>query len=236
MTEHIREDPKIAAAAERQMQAWALYQEIAGRILRPDEEHPPGRELGPFLTISREAGAGASEIAEMVGRKLGWEVLDKSLVDYVARRGHLSRSTLALVDETEANWAYDTLGPWLDHNIIPHEKYVALLTRIVMAAARQGKVIFVGRGGRFLLPYDRGPGVRIVASEKYRVAQIMRRQNLSAADARRFVQDVDRGRRDFVQRFFHRDVADPHQYDLVVNVEHLGPLAAAELIAQACRP
>ena len=236
MKEQTREEPKIVAAAERQMQAWARSQEIADRTRRVDPGLPCTGRLGQFIAVSREAGAGGGEIAELAGQKLGWEVLDKSLLDQMADRFRLSRPMLELVDENTADWAYDVLGAWLDRKIIPHGKYVAHLTRIVQAAARRGKVVLVGRGAQFLVPRDQGLAVRIIASPKYRLEQIIRRHGFDAAAARKFMVHLDRQRRDFVQQFFRRDINDPHLYDLVVNVERLGPEAAADLIVDAaCR-
>lgn len=122
MKEQTREEPKIVAAAERQMQAWARSQEIADRTRRVDPGMARAGRLGQFITVSREAGAGGGEIAELVGQKLGWEVLDKSLLDQMADRFGLSRPMLELVDENTADWAYDVLGAWLDRKIIPHGK------------------------------------------------------------------------------------------------------------------
>lgn len=235
MKERTREEPKIVAAAERQMQAWALAREIADRTIRLDQGQRLASQLGPYVTMSREAGACGSETAELVGEELGWEVLDKGLLDRVAHRFHLSRSMLELVDETTSNWAFDILGTWLDRRFIPPEKYVAHLGQIVLAAARRGNVIFVGRGVHFLLPRQSGLAVRLVAPEKYRVAQIMRRRQCNADDARRWIKETDRGRREFVRRYFHHDVEDPHLYDLVINIEGMGPVGAVEQILTAIR-
>ncbi len=235
MKEHTREEPRIVAAAERQMHAWALAQEIAERAVRIDPGHRVTGQLGPYVTISREAGACGGEIAEMVGEELGWEVLDKALLDHVANRFHVSRSMLELVDETASNWAHDMLGTWIDRQIIPHEKYVSHLVRIALAAARRGKVIFVGRGVQFLLPRECGLAVRIVAPEKYRVAQLVRRMGFTESEAHRYMKEVDDGRREFVRRYFHHDIDDPHLYDLVINTEGLGPVGAAAQIVTAAR-
>jgi len=235
MKERTREEPKIVAAAERQMQAWALTQKIADRTIRLDQGQRLASQLGPYVTVSREAGACGGEIAELVGEELGWEVLDKGLLDRVADRFHLSRSMLELVDETTSNWAFDILGTWLDRQIIPHEKYVAHLGRIALAAARRGNVIFVGRGVHFLLPRQSGLAVRLLAPEKYRVTQIMRRRQCDAEHARRWIKETDRGRREFVRRYFHHDIEDPHLYDLVINIEGLGPVGAVEQILTAIR-
>jgi cytidylate kinase len=233
MKEHTREEPQILAAAEQQMRAWSLAQEIAEGTVKSHRMDQPHGRLGNYITISREAGAGGSAIGEAVGERLGWEVLDKNLLDCVAERFHLSRPMLEMVDETASNWAYDVLGPWFDHQIVTHEKYVMHLARIVLAAARRGNVVLVGRGGPFLLPRDQGLAVRVVASEKHRVRRIMEKYAMDEPQAKQFVATLDRGRREFVSRFFRRDVADPHLYDLVINVEFLGSEAAVEEILAA---
>ncbi len=123
MKDQTREEPRIVAAAERRMYAWVQNQEIAARSPHSFYVDPSHRQLGPYIAISREAGAGGSETARLVGQRLGWEVLDKDLLDRVAEQLRASRPMLDLVDETTANWAYDILGTWLDRRIVPHEKY-----------------------------------------------------------------------------------------------------------------
>jgi hypothetical protein len=235
MKEQTREDPKIIAAAERQMQAWAKNAEIADRSVSIKFHPTHAVQEKCFLTISRESGAGGSEIAAIVGKRLGWKVLDKNLLDHVAERFHHDRSMLKLVDETRSNWVFDVLGTWMDNKVIPHETYVAQLTRIIQAVARQSNFIFVGRGARFILPREKVLAVRLVAPEGFRVKRLMHVFSLSESDARRYMRDTDKGRREFVQRFFHHDITDPHLYDLVINTEGLGLEGAAEdIVAAVC--
>lgn len=233
MKDQTREEPKIVAAAERRMHAWVLNQEVAAHSPQSYLVDPSHRRLGPYIAISREAGAGGSEIANLVGQKLGWEVLDKNLLDRVADQSRVSRPMLDLVDETAANWAHDILGTWLDRRLVPHEKYVVYLSRVVMAAARRGNVVLVGRGAQFMLPRGHGLAVRIVASEKYRVQHVMSQFHMTEGAARHFITQTDRGRGEFVGRFFRHDIADPHLYDMVINVDHIAPAVAADWIVSA---
>ncbi len=230
MKDQVREDPKILAAAERQMQAWSRSIESN---LALDDSVAIAARLKPFVAISREAGAGGSPVGRLVGEMLGWEVLDRNILDRVSQRYKLPRPMLEMVDETQANWAYDILGTWLDPKLIPHEKYVIHLGHVVLAAACQASVVYVGRGVQFLLPRDRGLSVRIIASESYRADRIAQRDEISLKEARRKMRDIDAGRRAFVQRFFHQDIDDPHLYDQVINIERCGPKAAAEWIVAA---
>ena len=141
--------------------------------------------------------------------------------------------TVEAVDETTMSWAYDIFGTWLDREIISHEKYMTRLNRIFLTAAKKGNAIFVGRGAQFLLPRDRGFAIRLVASEAYRLHNLMETHDLSMPKARQLMVRLDRGRRQFVRHFFHQDVEDPHIYDLTINVERVGTEKTADLIIRA---
>jgi hypothetical protein len=233
MKEHTREEPGILAAAERQMHAWAIGKELKDRAVRLEGEERSTQRVLRFVTISREAGAGGGEIGRHVGQRLGWEVFDKNLLDRIADRFRLSRMMLDLVDETRTSWVYDVLGTWMDRKLVPHGKYVACLSRVVLTAARRGQAVFVGRGAQFLLPQQEVLAVRIVASPKYRIQQIMEQMGISESDARRHMVEVDEGRREFVEQFFHHNITDPHLYDLVINIERCGKAGAVEEIIAA---
>ena len=152
MNTQIHENPRIAAAVERRTQAWTHTQEAAERAAQGALRLRLAACGRTHVAISREAGTDAGEIARLLGEKLGWEVLDRALLDRIAERLHEPRSMVNPVDETHGNWAYDVLGALMDDQIVTHEKYVACLTRVVRAAGRRGKVIFVGRGASSSCP------------------------------------------------------------------------------------
>jgi hypothetical protein len=232
MGDPTREAPKVAAAAERQARAWSLGQETAEFAASSMRHDTPHQHLGNYISLSREAGACGGQVAESLGKQLGWRVVDRQFVEQVAHRYHLSPTMLELVDETVSDWVHDILGPCLDPRVVPHEKYAVYLNRVAFTAARRGNVILVGRGAQFVLPRDQGMAVRLIASEKFRIHRIMERLGVNESTARRTMIEVDRGRADFVTRFFHHDVANPHLYDLVVHVDRFGLEGAATLIAQ----
>jgi cytidylate kinase len=233
MKEQIHEDPKILAAAERQMQAWSMTASREEGVVRMKSFQQLAGQLHQYLAISREAGSGGHTIAEMIGQRLGWEVLGKELLDRIAKRFHNDRMMLDLVDETPSNWVYDVLGTWMDSKIIPHDTYVVQLGRVVLAAAKHAPAIFVGRGAQFLLPREKGFVVRLVASAKFRLENLMRLKGMTSAEAQRYLNEVDQGRQEFCRRFFHHDITDPHLYDLVINTERIGMEEAAQLIYSA---
>ena len=69
-------DSGVFDAAERQMQRWLLAQQAREMATPASNAEASAAAIGPYLTISREAGAGGSRIAQLVGEAIRWEVLD----------------------------------------------------------------------------------------------------------------------------------------------------------------
>jgi cytidylate kinase len=225
----------LSMIAERQMRTWALGLQTREKL---DEQRAAAAEAPqtrPYIAISRQAGIDADEIARLVGAQSHWKVLDRALLDYMAEQHHWSRMSLDVVDERTASWFNDTIGTWLDRQMVSQVEYVHHLARIVILAARHENMVFVGRGAQFLLPREQGLTVRLFAPRKARAKRLAAQQHLSEAEAERQLDSIDDGRANFVKRYFHRDVRDPNLYDLLLNVEHFSDEAAAELVLLACR-
>ena len=189
--------------------------------------------IGPYVAISREAGAGGGQTARLLGEALGWNVLDRELIECLAEKYHISPAMLELVDEKTTNWITEFFNNLVDPHSISQWQYVSRVTRMILMAAHTGKVIFVGRGAGFILPRKCGLYVRLIADLKYRVEQIMQRRHLTFKEAQDYVTRTDADRRALAKQYFHRDASDPHAYDMVINVERFGPQLAARQIADA---
>jgi cytidylate kinase len=212
------------------MRMWALRMESQRRLKDQPVATSPKQLIHPYVAISRESGVDAGEIARLVASKCNWKVLDRELLDYMAENYHWSRIALEYVDERTASWFHEMFGKWLDEELVSQAEYVSRLGKIVLIAAQHESTVFVGRGAQFILPRDRGLSVRIIAPKQPRIKRIIARLEVSPGAAEKFIDETDKGRADFVWRYFHRDVTDPHLYDLVINLEHTTCDAAADLI------
>lgn len=234
MKVHTPEERRIIAeSAERQMRQWTLRSEIWERLAKEKQELQLEPQLAPFIAVSRESGAGGGEIGARVAEVLGFRILGREILDYLAETYKMPRDMLEFVDEKTANWMHEAFGFWIDKHTVTQDEYVVRVGKMVLLAAQNESCVFIGRGVPFLLPKAFGLTVRIIAPETYRVDRTKRMRGISPEEALQFVAETDRGRRDFVRRFFHQDVADPHLYDLVINVEHLGIEGAVDLIVAA---
>jgi cytidylate kinase len=226
---------ELSEAAEHQMRTWALRLESQQRLEKEAAKASPTQLIYPYIAISREAGVDASEVAQAVAISGGWKVCDRELLDYMVEHYHWSRVALDHVDEHTVSWFHETFGKWLDEQLVSQAEFAHRLGKIVLLAAQHESIVFVGRGAQFILPRDLGLAVRLIAPKRQRVQQIMERRQCSRHDAEKFADETDIGRADFVQRYFHHDVADPHLYDLVINLERLPREVAVELIVNEAK-
>jgi len=188
---------------------------------------------GPYLTISREAESGGAEIARRLGERLGWSVLDRELVNELARRLELEPRLLELMDETRVGWFSETLLNLFNSRLVLQNSYVSMLSRVIALAAFDGRVIIVGRGGNLVLPPDDGIRVRIVAPRALRLAALAEREGLDRKEAGARLDEIDNSRADFIRRQFHADLRDATLYDLVIDSARFGLGGSAELICRA---
>jgi transposase-like protein len=190
----------------------------------------------PFtITISREVGAlGASTAAE-VGRRLGWPVFDRDVIDKVAERLGRPAHRVEAVDERPGSWFEDCVFGLLDGRRISSDAYLRHLIEVVRGLGVAGKCVIVGRGANFILAPETTLSVRLVAQPKDRIENVARKYGITAAQAEEWMRTTDRERVNFVERSFDRDPADPLHYDLVLNVSRLSVDEAADVIIQTLR-
>lgn len=231
----LEKNDKLSHAAQQRVKRWLLSSELTEFLTSARETRRRASQVGPHITISREAGTNGDTIGRLVGRRLGWDVLGKEVLEFMASRYGVTQGMLELVDESRANWVHDIFGQWIDPSVVSHERYFVYLQRILWLAGIHGRVVLLGRGAQFTLPRQNGLAVRIVAPKSLRVSAVARQEGVSVDEARRMVEKADAGRRDFVMHYFHRDGSDPQWYDLTINVERLGVRGAARLILAAYR-
>jgi len=210
------------------------WDRIRDRLTTLGPDHPPDR-LGPFLTISRQAGTDGDAIARRVGDELGWAVLNGEIVDLMAELFDLEPRMLRLVDEARASWVSDVVTDLLPLDIIDRDTYVHHLGRVFHVAALHGEVVLVGRGANLFLPRNRGLSVRLVGSEKHRIDHLGDREGLDHQRAKKLVDDLDHRRARLVRHYFGRDIDDPLLYDIVLNTTTLPGEEVDDIIVESCR-
>ena len=193
----------------------------------------PGVPAGLTVSLSREAGARGGTIGRRVGRKLGWQVYDQELLDYLAQEE--ARQGLDALPPAAAAWVESSLQQLLREQSVSQHPSIVHLARVILTLAARGQVVLIGRGAGCILPRASTLHVRLVAPLPERIAYLSQWLRLTDQEAAECVRLRDARRTEFLATHFHRQPSDVYQYDLLLNSSHLGEELCAELIAQTAR-
>jgi hypothetical protein len=200
-----------------------------------EESHSERRETLSRLTvaISREAGAPGSEIGQELGKRLNWPVFDREILDLIAKRSVLRTELVESIDEQDSNWLRETMRSFGFPSELSRAGYLHHLTKVLTALAAHGNCVIVGRGATALLPPTSTLRLRVISPLKQRIGRIAEQKGISESAAEEIVLRVDNERREFVSHHFHKDVNDPHSFDLVLNSDRYTPAELAEMVRVA---
>jgi cytidylate kinase len=227
MAIHSVTDPLV----EQICQQWERRRQALTRQVAAAEAEPAFS-----IAIAREAGAGASFIAQEVGRRLGWTVYDRDLVERIAKEMGLRASLLESLDERHTSWLGDAMQQFLAGTAAPYvgeDAFVRHLAETILALGTHGECVIVGRGSAMILPAERTLRVRLVAPFRDRVAHTAARLGLSTDDAAARVQSLDHERARFVRDHFLKNPEDPRLFDMALNTSRFSVNGCADLIVDA---
>lgn len=198
---------------------------------------PPHNLVPPGLSVavSRESGSRGSSIARRAAQKLGWQVFDQDVLEYLAQEGGSRHDLAGGLSPEATRWADDRLQELLRSQSVSQHPSVVALAHTVLALGARGEVVLIGRGAGNLLPAASTLHVRVVAPLAERVGYMSQWLRLTAQAAAEQVHLRDRRRAEFLTTHFHQPPTDVCQYDLLLNSSFLGEDLCAELIAQAAR-
>jgi len=194
----------------------------------------------PFVTISRQSGAGGHALADALFEAFaeepdqhlfgGWQLFDQRLCEMIVRDPRLKVSMDHLVTEE-----YRTRTDEFIRNLVSSDTHQDIVMNKIFETVRMlaiiGKVIIVGRAGSQVVRGLRsGVSVRLMAPESARVRRIMRVQSVDEKTARRAIQRQDAGRQRLLRQHFSVDIDNPLLYDITWNTERVQPTSIAEAI------
>ena len=197
----------IPRIIEEQVQRWQIMQ-------KEGREEKKGVSV---ITVSREPGSGGRIIAKKLAGKLGFEVFHQEVLLEIARRADVSEKLLATLDEKGLTVLEDCISSLVyDRHLWPDE-YLKLLMKVIGAIGEHGRAIIVGRGANFVIPPETRFRLRIVAPQNVRIENVARTFDVTAENAKRRIIRTESDRRAFVRKYFNADIADPVNYDFVIN-------------------
>lgn len=198
-----------------------------------------------MITLSREYGAGAGELARQLAAILGWRVVGEDIPHLVADRLRLPDDAVEECDEHVPS-LLENLGnallmgnpdllidPEVAQRPDPERVFVAARD-VMLEAAKSPPVILLGHGAQSLFhDRPRTVHVRLVAPIGERVKRICgRRGDCTRDDATILARRIDADRASYVRQHYGRDVRDPLLYHVQLNTGLVSMEDAARIIIE----
>lgn len=168
-----------------------------------------------IITISRQIGAGETAIAPVVSKKLGWECVDKQILNKEVENTGVKLPYIVHFDERVPEKSEEP------PNLKDHEIYFKALQGIIKEYADKGNVVIVGRGANFILRDYDALHYRLIADLPFRIHRVMETRWVNEGPARYIIEENDKDRSAFIRRYFHADWEDPIHYHAVLNTSKL---------------
>jgi cytidylate kinase len=194
------------------------------------------------VTISRQAGCGALEVAEKLARYLQehspkdaarWTVFDRNLVEKVLEDHNLPQRLRRFMPENRISEIEDTIDELF--GLHPSSWLLVRQTaETILRLTMLGNVILIGRAANVITSQlENVFHVRLVASLEKRAARIQHNDRLDPKAALDFIRREDRGRKRYLRKYYHRDISDLLLYHLVINTDLVPCEKAARIVGDA---
>lgn len=188
------------------------------------------RRANPFVTISRQTGAYGLTVSKDLCEYLQknerratcvWTVFDKELIQKVIQVYDLPETVLPYLSEDTVSEIQDTIEEILGLHP-PHDTLVFKTNETILHLAQLGYCIMVGRGSNIITAkMPGGVSIRLVSPMERRLEHVEEYYGMTRKKAQEFISTEDRHRRNYVKKYFNKDIEDPLLYDMVINVGSL---------------
>jgi cytidylate kinase len=193
-------------------------------------KHVSSENIYPTITVSRDPGSGGKAIAHEVAKQLKVKCFDDELIDMVAKQAKSSRKLVEALDEKTQSSIESIVNGFLGFESLAENTFMKSFTTVVLSIAAHQPAVVLGRGMNFVLPPATNFRVRVTAPKKVLVKYAMQYEGHSVKKARMIIDKYMKLRREFVRKYFSKDLTKSHYYDLVINTEYLTIEDAASIV------
>jgi cytidylate kinase len=197
------------------------------------------------VTIAREYGSGGAEVGRRTAEMLGWELVDRQIIERVATMGKIDRVWAEQADEQSCAWWERVLngfrhgGPevyvgGIAETGVDRDALQQFTAHVVEEAGKAGNCVIIGRGSQCVLRNDPRTLHVLVFAPLAEKLERMKHRHPQESDLAGLLRRIDTERLHYVQDYFGCNLSDRHLYHLCVN-STLGLDACAELIVRAIR-
>lgn len=198
------------------------------------QERAKGDAL-PVITICREPGSGGRIIAQGIAEKLGLDLFEREIIHEMVRCSHTSKKLIETLDERALSVLQDWISTLVFEKHLWPDQYLKQLMKVIGTIGKHGHAVIVGRGANFILPSNGKLSIRVVAPFEMRAHNVAREFNIAEIEASRRIMKTESERKAFIRKYFHADICDPLNYDLVLNTSRISIEDAIDAIIDLAR-
>jgi len=194
------------------------------------------------VTIAREYGSGGAEVGRAVADMLGWEYLDKEIIERASAAGHMARNRAEAADEKSQTWwgkvllGFQQTGQgMIPPSTVDYDTVRNSTVRVIQEAAKVGNCVIIGRSSQCVLRHQ--PNVLhalVFAPMKEKLARVKLRHP-EEHDPVWLMRRIDAERTHYTQTYYGKDWSDRGLYQICVN-STLGIDLCAKMIVQTINP
>ncbi len=181
------------------------------------------------VTFARQYGSGASVISSRVAKRLGYQLIDKTMLDMLAQKANVSVQRVADIEKTTGDKFLSLIAEViatspLTRNIpgistdFDERKYLMFLKKAITEVASSGNVVIIGRGSQLILKdHPRTVRVYIVGEEEDRIQNLMNLHQVDREKAQHVADREEKKRLAFLEKFGAGSSENPLIYHLTIN-------------------
>jgi cytidylate kinase len=181
-----------------------------------------------IITIEREYGCGAAEIAKQLASRLGWKLWDRELTEEIARVAKVDTAAVCKCDErmdgafqrlVKVFWrgSYERSTNLDFEHSFDADRMVEIGEEVMREIASRGNCVIVGRGAPYHLRERRDAFHVFMYAPRAEKLRRIQKQGKSLREAEDLVETVDRERIEFVKHYFGADWPTRSLYNIMIN-------------------
>ena len=175
-----------------------------------------------IISIGREFGSAGHEIAERIAKRYGLSLYDHNLLREVADSHNVSSEELEIFDEMKHNkFLYRTVKGMSSS---PADNVALMQFNFLREKAEKGEsFVVVGRCSETILrEYKCLVSIFVGGDISKKAERVMKYYNMTEKEAREFMKEKDKRRKQYHNRYCEIAWGDSRNYDLSINSSRLG--------------
>lgn len=189
-----------------------------------------------MVTVSRDPGSGGKLIAQGLAEALGFDMFHQNVIHEMARSARVSSRVLESLDEKALSMLDDWISSVVYQKHLWPDEYLQHLMKVVGAIGKHGRAVIVGRGANFILPLETTFRLRVIAPRDFRAQKVAQDYDIPLKEAQRRILKTESDRKAFIRKYFHSDITNPGNYDMVINSATIALREAIDAVTGILKP